>query len=87
MPKRIITGVVVSDKMQKSIVVQVERRKRHPLYKKFLSVRKKYMAHDPEESAHIGDTVRIIECRPISKCKTWQLQEVVEKGIGGDEDA
>ncbi len=87
MPKRTITGVVVSDKMQKSIVVQVERRKRHPIYKKFLRVRKNYMAHDPEESARIGDTVRIIECRPISKHKSWELQEVVEKGIGGGEDA
>lgn len=87
MPKRIITGVVVSDKMQKSIVVQVERKKRHPLYKKFMSVRKKYMAHDPEESARIGDTVRILECRPISKRKTWELHDVLEKGIGGGENA
>ncbi|MEP0813882.1 MAG: 30S ribosomal protein S17 [bacterium] len=87
MPKRIIQGVVVSDKMQKSIVVQVERQKQHPLYKKVIRVRKKYMAHDSEESAKEGDIVKIIEARPISKCKNWQLLEVVERGTGGEGNA
>jgi small subunit ribosomal protein S17 len=73
--------------MQKSIVVLVERRKLHPLYKKYISIRKKYMAHDPEEQARINDTVRIIECRPISKRKTWQLLEIMEHGKGGGLDA
>jgi len=87
MPKRIITGRVVSDKMDKSIVVLVERRKLHPLYKKYISIRKKYMAHDPAEEARVDDTVRIIECRPVSKRKTWQLLEIVEHGKGGGLDA
>lgn len=87
MPKRVIQGVVVSDKMQKSIVVQVERQKQHPLYKKVIRVRKKYMAHDAEESAKEGDIVRIVEARPVSKRKNWQLLEVVERGTGGGSDA
>ncbi|MCD6118801.1 30S ribosomal protein S17 [bacterium] len=87
MPKKIITGVVVSNKMQKSIVVQVERRKQHPLYKKYISIRKKYIAHDAEESARKGDRVKIIECRPISKRKTWELLEIIGRGKGGMEGA
>lgn len=87
MPKRIITGVVVSDKMQKSIVVQVERQKQHRLYKKVIRIRKKYMAHDPGEAARVGDKVRIIECRPISRRKRWELLEVMGIREGGAGDA
>ena len=73
MPKRILEGVVVSDKMDKTIVVKVERRVQHPIYKKFIRRSKKYAAHDEKNTCKIGDTVRIRECRPISKNKTWEL--------------
>jgi len=73
MPKRVLQGVVVSDKADKTISVRVERRIMHPLYKKFIRRSKKYSAHDPENSRKIGDLVRIQECRPISKSKRWEL--------------
>ena len=73
MPKRVLQGVVVSDKADKTISVRVERRIMHPLYKKFIRRSKKYSAHDPENSCKIGDMVRIQECRPISKSKRWEL--------------
>ena len=78
MPKRILEGVVVSDKMDKTIVVKVERRVQHPIYKKFIRRSKKYAAHDEANTAKTGDVVRIRECRPISKNKTWEL--VKEEG-------
>ena len=70
MPKRIMQGVVVSDKMDKTVVVNVERRKQHPLYKKFIRLSKKYVAHDEGNSCKAGDLVQIEECRPISKRKS-----------------
>ena len=73
MPKRILQGVVTSDKMDKTIVVQVEQRVMHPLYKKFIKRSKKYHAHDENNLCKIGDVVRICECRPISKSKTWEV--------------
>ena len=73
MPKRILEGTVVSTKMDKTIVVEVERRFMHPLYKKFLRTTKKYHAHDENNSAKIGDTVKIRETKPISKTKTWEI--------------
>jgi small subunit ribosomal protein S17 len=73
MPKRILQGVVVSDKMDKTIVVQVERRVMHPIYKKFVRRTKKYAAHDEANAHKIGETVRIQECRPISKRKRWEV--------------
>ena len=73
MPKRILQGVVVSDKQDKTIVVRVERRLMHPIYKKFIRRSKKYAAHDENNTCKVGDTVRIRECRPISKNKTWEL--------------
>lgn len=83
------TGVVVSDKMQKSIVVEVTRTKQHPLYKKYIRVRKKFMAHDELEQAHIGDYVRIEESRPLSRRKRWVLREVLRqapgRGLGGEQ--
>ena len=78
MPKRILQGVVVSDKQDKTVVVRVERRLMHPIYKKFIRRSKKYAAHDEGNTAKIGDVVRIRECRPISKNKTWEL--VKEEG-------
>jgi small subunit ribosomal protein S17 len=73
MPKRILQGVVVSDKMDKTIVVQVERRVMHPIYKKFVRRTKKYAAHDEANVHKVGETVRIQECRPISKRKRWEV--------------
>lgn len=72
-------GRVTSDKMDKTAVVQVERTTRHPLYGKIIRVSDKYKVHDPENDCNIGDKVRIMETRPISKDKRWRLVEVVEK--------
>ena len=72
-------GVVTSDKMNKSVVVMVERRVKHPKYGKFVKLSSKFMAHDEKNDAHVGDTVRIMETRPISKLKRWRLIEVVER--------
>ena len=77
--KRELTGRVVSNKMQKTIVVAIERRKLHPLYKKYITLTKKVKAHDENNSAGIGDLVRVLECRPISKDKCWRLTEILEK--------
>jgi len=76
MPRRVLTGTVVSNKMDKSVTVRVDRRVRHPLYKKFMTQSKKIAAHDAENSFEVGDVVRIRECRPISKSKHF---EVIEK--------
>ena len=73
MPRRILQGMVVSDVMDKTIVVKVERRFKHPLYKKFVKRSKKYVAHDQDNSCKSGDIVRIRECRPLSRRKTWEL--------------
>jgi small subunit ribosomal protein S17 len=73
------TGIVTSNKMDKSIVVSVERRIQHPLYGKFVKRTKKFMAHDENNECNIGDTVRIMETRPLSKNKCWRLLEIVER--------
>jgi small subunit ribosomal protein S17 len=75
MPRRVLTGRVTSDKMDKTVTVLVNRRIMHPLYKKFIRRSKKYAAHDEDNICQVGDTVRIIECPPISKRKTWLLLE------------
>lgn len=77
--KKFFTGVVVSDKMDKTIVVKISTKKLHPLYKKYVTKSVKYKAHDEKNDANIGDTVRIQECRPVSKDKCWALQEVLER--------
>lgn len=77
--KKRMTGLVVSDKMDKTIVVEVANRTLHPLYKKYVISTKKLKAHDEKNDAHIGDTVRVVECRHISKDKCWRLEEVVER--------
>jgi small subunit ribosomal protein S17 len=77
MPKRILQGVVVSDKNDKTIVVKVERRLTHPVLKKTVRLSKKYHAHDEKNDAKIGDVVRIEETRPLSKQKRWMLLEKV----------
>jgi len=82
MPAKQKTGVVVSDKMQKTIVVEVTRNKLHPLYKKVIRVRKRFMAHDESNSAHVGDFVKIEESRPLSKRKSWSLAEIIRVAPG-----
>jgi small subunit ribosomal protein S17 len=72
-------GVVTSDKMNKTIVVSVSEKKMDRLYKKYVTRTRKYMAHDENDEAKIGDTVRITECRPLSKNKCWRLAEIVER--------
>jgi small subunit ribosomal protein S17 len=72
-------GIVTSDKMSKSITVMVERQVKHPKYGKFVKRSSKFMAHDEKGEAHVGDTVRISETRPMSKLKRWRLVEVVER--------
>ena len=74
-------GSVVSAKMAKTIVVEVTRRVPHPVYKRIVTRRKKFYAHDAEGSAKVGDVVRIVECRPMSKLKRWQLGEVIRKAV------
>jgi small subunit ribosomal protein S17 len=72
-------GVVVSDKMEKSIVVVVSRKVKHPKYGKFVKKTSKFMAHDEENTCNIGDTVKIMETRPMSKDKNWRLVEIIER--------
>lgn len=73
------TGIVVSNKMEKSITILVERRLRHPIYGKFVKKTKKFMAHDETNDANEGDLVRIMETRPLSKSKRWRLLEILER--------
>ena len=73
------TGVVVSNKMDKSIVVQIERRFRHTVYGKFIKKTNKFVAHDENNDCNIGDTVKIAETRPLSKNKNWRLVEIIER--------
>jgi small subunit ribosomal protein S17 len=75
MPRRVLTGRVTSDKMDKTVTVLVSRRIMHPLYKKFIRRTKKYAAHDEVNQCKVGDTVRIVECPPVSKRKTWLVVE------------
>jgi len=72
-------GIVTSDKMQKSIVVAVERKVKHPKYGKFVKKTTKFVAHDENNDCHIGDTVKIMETRPLSKSKNWRLVEIIER--------
>lgn len=77
MPRRILEGTVVSTKMDKTVTVLVLRSERHPIYKKFIRRQKKYHAHDELNACKVGDQVRIVESRPISKLKTWMLDTIV----------
>jgi small subunit ribosomal protein S17 len=79
--RKVRVGKVVSDKMDKTIVVAVEQNEKHPLYGKTMKVTKKFKAHDENNTAKIGDTVKIMETRPLSKDKRWRLVEVVEKAV------
>ncbi|HHH53208.1 MAG TPA: 30S ribosomal protein S17 [Bacteroidetes bacterium] len=73
------SGVVVSNSMDKSITVLVERKLKHPLYGKFVKMSKKFMAHDEKNEANVGDKVKIMETRPLSKNKRWRLVEILER--------
>ncbi|MFA7401341.1 MAG: 30S ribosomal protein S17 [Bacteroidales bacterium] len=77
--RKIKEGIVVSNKMTKSIVVEVERKFKHPIYGKFLKKSSRFMAHDENQDCGIGDTVRIMETRPLSKNKCWRLVEIIER--------
>lgn len=79
--KRVLIGEVVSDKCDKTIVVRVETTVKHPLFGKYIRRRKKFMAHDPANECKIGDKVQIIESRPLSRQKRWQLLKVLEKAV------
>jgi len=78
--RKIISGTVVSSRMDKTAVVQVQRRFAHPVFKKYVSKRVKYKVHDETNDLNVGDTVRIVETRPLSKNKRWRLLEVLERG-------
>ena len=77
--RKILVGEVVSTKMAKTIVVQVTRQRAHPLYQRVMSRSKKFYAHDEEQTAHVGDFVRIEETRPLSRLKRWNLKEIVKR--------
>ena len=72
-------GVVVSDKMDKTIVIAAKFKEKHPIYGKFVQKTKKYHAHDEKNEAHVGDTVQVMETRPLSRTKRWRLVQIVEK--------
>lgn len=78
MPRKVMIGRVVSDKMQKTVVVEVQRTQRHSLYNKIVRTAKKYMAHDEDETCKEGDLVRIEESRPLSHSKRWRVIEIIE---------
>ncbi len=80
--KKVLVGTVVSDKMDKTVVVTVQRTKRHPMYGKVIKLNKKYKAHDAQNAAAIGDIVQIIESKPISKEKRWVMTEILKRAEG-----
>jgi small subunit ribosomal protein S17 len=86
MPKRVLTGTVVSDKGDKTVVVRVERRVKHPLYGKIIKLSKKYHAHDAANEFHVGEIVRIEECAPVSKLKTWTVVDRIGTAKVGSVD-
>lgn len=77
--RKIRTGVVVSDAMDKTVLVRIDRTMRHPLYRKIVGRSAKLAAHDENNDAHVGDTVRVMETRPLSKTKRWRVVEIVER--------
>ncbi len=79
--RRTLTGLVVSDKNDKTVTVEVIRRFRHPIYGKFVQKRKKYMAHDPQNECRVGDKIMIEEHRPLSRKKRWIVRQIVERAV------
>jgi small subunit ribosomal protein S17 len=80
--KRILIGRVLSNRMDKTVVIQVERQRRHRVYGKVVTERKRYKAHDEENACQIGDLVKVIEARPMSREKRWVVTEILEKALG-----
>jgi small subunit ribosomal protein S17 len=80
--RKVLLGEVVSNRMQKTITVKVERRLRHPMYERVVKRSKKFHAHDERNECQIGDLVRIVETRPLSKTKCWRLLEIVQRRVG-----
>ncbi len=78
--RKTLVGRIISDKMDKTVIVAVESRKQHPVYKRTIKTLARFKAHDEENACHLGDIVRIVESRPISKEKTWAVQEILRKG-------
>ena len=83
--RRELVGTVIGRKMKKTAVVRVTRRVKHPFYGKFVTVVKKYYAHDEKEQTSVGDTVRLVESKPLSRLKRWRLKQIIEKSIGREE--
>ncbi len=79
--RKVRRGVVVSDKMQKTVTVKVERLMLHPMYKKFIKRSKTFFAHDEENAARVGDLVQIVETRPLSKNKRWRVESIITKSL------
>jgi len=79
--KKTLVGLVASDKMKKTIVVEVVRRVRHPVYHKYIQSRQRYKAHDENDTCKVGDRVLIEECRPMSRDKRWRLKEILERAV------
>jgi small subunit ribosomal protein S17 len=77
--KKLRVGIVVSDRMNKTVVAQVEMLKKHPVYKKYIKRSKRYKVHDEQNEAKVGDTIRFVETRPISKDKSWKLVDIIER--------
>ena len=82
-PRKVPQGIVVSDKMDKTVVVLVERLVQHPMYKKYVRQRKKYKAHDPDNRCRIGDQVSIVETRPLSREKRWRVHTILKQAAAG----
>lgn len=85
MPKKILTGKVISNRMQKSVLVEVIYLKKHPLYGKYRRMKHKYMAHDEKRECRIGDIVNIVESRPLSRRKRWRVISILKRGIVTEE--
>lgn len=79
--RRVLQGVVVGDKMDKTVRVEMVRRYRHPMYKKFVTRRKVFLVHDETNQCGVGDTVQIVESRPLSRAKRWRVQKILAKAI------
>ena len=79
--KKTLIGLVASDKMSKTIVVEVTRRMMHPIYKKYINRRSRYKAHDETNECHVGDRVLIEECRPLSKDKRWRVKQILDRAV------
>lgn len=83
--RKVLRGIVTSDKMQKTVTVEVERRFRHPVFKKVVKAKKRYKAHNPDDNARLGDLVEMMETKPLSKEKRWRVTNIIRKARGAEE--